>query len=702
MATSSITSVQNRNDGNMYYVIGGDGSDAAKHIIKVDTISERNALTKVTGFVLVRDAYKDDPTVNRGWAIYICDGTTTTTTNRTWIKVIEEESVEGSWGSLAEILESLASKASLAELRNQNDADHARYNQFGARIDAVEAKQHGHDNKEVLDALTDSYGQLHYRGVPVGGGAYVYEKMDASGLIWEDPTGSSPTEQVNSSQVIAEKFCQTSLAYAGQTLQVVETDHSISSFVLFKDGSVLVPKFVGSVGGTLATDAEAMRFVVALPDPCSIYVGQGYFCLIPPGYCGNKVGHIYECVNEGLFYSWHDLNEDNGVVPVDGPVITMCCRDSWETVRISWTNPEYRINLDNDTNGAQNIVKFNKVYIVRKFGLTPKNKEDGTVVAVIDDHNVTSFIDVIPHSHMNTFYGIFAEATSGAMYRNAISEDDEDLYTAKAEFPGWLQIGKLIDNGNISKLFAVGDVIMLPEHREFGNIECKIIEFAEDGSVVLQATSSVDTLPYDGSEYAYLPADGTTFKEGTTYLILTKNSAGQATFTEVLGSDLDRDVYVEGGIIKSGVGVFTLPRNTDENVYNPSGDKKIHGSIDWDSCNLQQWLNAISTDWFAPKPARDIEGNIIHKGDGTELSFDRNGIDRVYGFLNGFKDSDGAAMNEFLKRVSKVGIPENTDVEGAWVQGCMISAAGGDKGASYPEDAHKVVPVITLSPYVQD
>ena len=104
MADSSITSVQNRNDGNMYYVIGGDSSEAAKHIVKVDTIAERNALSKVTGFVLVRNAYKDDPTVNRGWAIYIADGTTTTTTNRTWIKVIEEESVEGSWGNLAELL----------------------------------------------------------------------------------------------------------------------------------------------------------------------------------------------------------------------------------------------------------------------------------------------------------------------------------------------------------------------------------------------------------------------------------------------------------------------------------------------------------------------------------------------------------------------------------------------------------------------
>ena len=102
-------------------------------------------------------------------------------------------------------------------------------------------------------------------------------------------------------------------------------------------------------------------------------------------------------------------------------------------------------------------------------------------------------------------------------------------------------------------------------------------------------------------------------------------------------------------------------------------------------------------DWFEPKPARDIDGNIIKKQDGSTLTFDRNGIDRVYGFLNGFDSSDSAAMNGFLSRISKVGIPENTDVEGAWVEGGMISLAGGNKGASYPEDAHLVVPVFTFS-----
>ena len=693
---TSITSVQNRNDGNMYYVIGGDGADAAKHIIKVDTISERNALTKVTGFVLVRNAYKDDPTVNRGWAIYIADGTTTTTTSRSWIKVIEEESVEGSWGSLAEVLESLASKAALSALENKNAVDHAKYDQYGDRINSVEEKQHSHDNKDVLDRLTDVYGQLHYRGIPVGGGAYVYEKINESGLYWEDPTGASPSEQVGSSADIARKFCGTSLAYAGQTLQVVEIDHSISSFVLYSDGETLLPKFVGSVGGTLANNASAMRFVVALPEPSSIYAGQGYFCLIPPGLCGNKVGHIYECVNEGLFYAWHDLNEDNGIVQIDGPKLDMCIRDTWSDVRIAWTNPEYRVNLKQNEEDPDNFVKWNKVIVVRKYGTTPTNKEDGDVVATITDYNVNSIIDVIPHSHVNVFYAVFAETTSGALYRNAVGEDDEELYMAKAEFPTWGHIGKLLDKGFANKLLSVGDTILLPEHREYGFIACKVVSI-DDSNIVLQSTRAVDTLPFDGPEYAYLPADGTTFKEGTTYILLTKNSSGQVTFTEVLGSDLDRGVYVEDGKIKENMGVFTLPRNTDTNVYDPAGDKKIHGSLDWETSNLKQWLNAISVDWFQPKPALDMDGNVIKKQDGTPLTFDRNGIDRVYGFLNGFEDSDSASMNDFLSRITDVKIPENTDVEGAWVEGGMISMAGGNKGGSYPEDAHLVVPVITFS-----
>ncbi len=702
MADSSITSVQNRNDGNMYYVIGGDSSVAAKHIIKVNTIAERNALAKVTGFVLVRNAYKDDPTVNRGWAIYIADGTITTTTDRTWIKVIEEESVEGSWGSLGEILESLASKAALSALENKNAADHAKYDKYGERIKDVEAKQHVHDNKDVLDKLTDVYGQLHYRGVPVGGGAYVYEKINSSGLYWEDPTGASPTEQVSSSTVIAEKFCGTSIAYAGQTLQVIETDHSVSSFVLFQDGDNLFPKFVGSVGGGLANTASAMRFVVALPEPSSIYAGQGYFCLIPPGYCGNKVGHIYECVNEGLSYVWHDISDDNDVVPVDGPKLHMCLRDTWSDVRLAWTNPDYRININEEGSDATaRYVQWSKVIIVRKFGSAPLNKEDGTVIATVTDYDVTSIIDSIPHSHLNVFYAIFAETTSGAVYRNATSADDEELHTAKAEFPTWENIGQLLDRGYADKLLSIGDTIILPEHRDYGTIECKIIGI-NDGDIVMQATHAIDTLPFDVPEYVYLPADGTTFKEGTTYLLLTKNSSDQVTFTEVLGSDLDYDVYVESGKIKANMGVFTLPRNPDTNVYDASGDKKIHGSLDWDTSNLNQWLNAHTVDWFRPKPALDTDGNVINKSDGTPLTFDRNGIDRAYGFLNGFDGSDAAAMNGFLSRISKVSIPTNTDVIGAWIEGGMISLAGGNKGGAYPEDAHLVVPVITFSAKVGD
>lgn len=697
MADSSITSVQNRNDGNMYYVIGGNGSDVSKHIIKVDTITERNALTNVNGFVLVRNAYKDDPTVNRGWAIYISDGTITTTTSRTWVKVIEEESVDGSWGGLSEVLESLASKAALSALENKNAADHAKYDRYGERIDTVESKQHTHDNKDVLDNLTDVYGQLQYRGLPVGGGAYVYEKINNSGLYWDDPTGNTPSEPVDSSQDIADKFCNTTLAYAGQTLQIVETDHSVSSFVLYKDAEgKFFAKFVGSVGGALSNTAQSMRFVVALPAPSSIYAGQGYFCLIPPGYCGNKVGHIFECVSDSGHYSWRDINDDNSSVDIAGPKLILCCRESWNVVKLAWVNPETDSSVTTD-NGTTLNVKLDKTIIVRKHGQAPTSKEDGEVVAVISDSNVTSMTDVIPHSHLDVFYSVFAESSGGATYKNATDDNGIELHTSKAEFLDWKYIGKLIDEGNAGKIFSVGDIVMLPEHRQYGILECKVVAINETG-IDLQSLSSIDSLPFDGAEYVYRPADGTPFKTGLTYILLSKNASGQVTFSEVLGYDLDKDVYVENEMIKENLGVFILPRNPDTNVYDPAGDMKIHGSTDWETSNLKQWLNAIGTNWFEPKPSKDADGNIIYTQEGAPLTFDRNGITKTYGFLNGFKDSDEASMNEFLRRVSNVRIPDDTDVVGAWVTGGMVSLEDGNKGGVYPENSHLVVPVITLSP----
>ena len=77
MSYQAISDVQQRNDGHIYYVIGKEGG--GDFIARCKTIGERNSLTG-KGICFVEQAYKDDPTVMRGWALYMSNGTETTTT----------------------------------------------------------------------------------------------------------------------------------------------------------------------------------------------------------------------------------------------------------------------------------------------------------------------------------------------------------------------------------------------------------------------------------------------------------------------------------------------------------------------------------------------------------------------------------------------------------------------------------------------
>ena len=99
--------------GNTYFVIGsgaggGSGGGSSESSTKfVANIAERNALDNPAGMVFVKDA-TGDSTVDRGWAIYIHDG-------KDWIKIIEEESVNGMWSVRNEIKKTIVTKRELSE-----------------------------------------------------------------------------------------------------------------------------------------------------------------------------------------------------------------------------------------------------------------------------------------------------------------------------------------------------------------------------------------------------------------------------------------------------------------------------------------------------------------------------------------------------------------------------------------------------------
>lgn len=90
--------------GGVTYVIGSHASGPSIVYAVVDTIGDRNALDKSqVPMCLVRKAAGGDPTVHRGWAMYAV-------VDDKWVKISEEESVDGVWGVKAEILATVMSK----------------------------------------------------------------------------------------------------------------------------------------------------------------------------------------------------------------------------------------------------------------------------------------------------------------------------------------------------------------------------------------------------------------------------------------------------------------------------------------------------------------------------------------------------------------------------------------------------------------
>lgn len=82
------TLIYDASAGRYQYVIGGSSSQA-KSVKKVVTIAERDALKDKTTDVMVIEAYRDDPSVETGWAIY-----TYVESSGTWVKIGEQESMD--------------------------------------------------------------------------------------------------------------------------------------------------------------------------------------------------------------------------------------------------------------------------------------------------------------------------------------------------------------------------------------------------------------------------------------------------------------------------------------------------------------------------------------------------------------------------------------------------------------------------------
>lgn len=592
----SVTGGNVREDGNVYYVIGTkDGN--SDFLVRCRTIAQRNQL-KGKGLCFVEEAYKGDSTVNRGWAMYMTVGSSTTTTSPRWVKIAEEESVEGAWTLQQEFIRSLVKISTFTKHQQDNEV---AFKKIWDKITEIGAfDNHSHSNKPVIDNLTDSNGQLMYKGKSINGSVYVYNEgpdSDRTGLKWINPVDETITSGGHTNDSIADLFARTRVAYAGQTLRVVNLDGSVSTYLMVQVPGGLNPVFIGTTSAN--TNEKIVRFVTALPDPSAIHVNE-LFYMLPPAYNGYVIGHFYRCSKTGeTEYSWIDVSEQLNSVNEDGARIISCYKTKWNEVKLIFENPQtepLQILTDNESAIDDH---FGKTFIVRKFGSAPTNKNDGIVIKVSTAINETAVSDITPLTKEDVYYGVFSETVNGRSYR------DSATCSAKAEFPTWETVEEAINSGKADQFFELGDTITIPVNGfTASKLPCKVAKLSSD-SVTLIAQESIGNLTLDGIEYGKVPASGV-YESGKMYYQLStheytdnqNNTFTISVFTRITNVTIGADIPENAGIFEG--------QEVNSAAVSKSDGYVLCGSPDWESSNLNQYLHGSGDNWFVKASDMDV------------------------------------------------------------------------------------------------
>ena len=629
----SVTGGTVREDGNVYYVIGSaDGK--GEFLVRCKTIGQRNQL-KGKGICFVDEAYKGDSTVGTGWAMYLTVGTSTTTTSPVWVKIAEQESVEGAWNLQQELIKSLVKITTFTSHQQSNDAEFKKIWNKIAQIGSFD--NHSHNNKALLDNLTDASGQLKYKGKPINGSVYVYNEgadSNGTGLKWINPVDETITSGGHTSDDIARLFIGTSVAYPGQTLRVVNLDKSVSTYLVVGDDDNLTTVFLGRTSA--CENERRVRFVTALPIPSASYTNE-LFYVLPPSYNGDSIGHFYICkiVDDPDVYGWIDVSLDNSSVTENGAEILVCFKTKWNTVKIMFKNPSVNAHSNGETSSLD---LFGRTYIVRKFGSAPENKNDGEVIKVSTDSTEELFTDITPLTKEDVYYGVFSETINGRAYQNSPNN------TSKAEFLTWSIINRINDFELLDSVLEIGDTVILPHHSEFGKISCEVIDY--NGKLALYAKNPIGNFVYDGIEYGKIPAEGT-FKQGVTYYRLEVLIPGNEPYPRnvmlVRYNEMQPSEYTIGASIPENSGIFTgsglnvtvHPNTSIGGIFGMA----LYANPDYQTSNINQWLNsdASAGGWFTPRDEYDTLDPTYESRDG---------------FIRGFSDK------EFLHSIGKIIIPE--------------------------------------------
>lgn len=672
----------NRSDGHIYYVIDSEGKQ--KIVMGISFLDNYDQLDEVIGqpgLWFVRDAAADesgqhgDPSVHEGWAMYTWDGHLFTD-HGGWRKVAEQESVDGPWGIDERILQMLVKKTEfnaamasvterLSNVENAMTLMEGRLNSIESELEGLISFKHTHTNKEVLDLITAKYGQMIFRGVPISGNCFFYNNIVEGHLYWTDPTRPdvATSYPVSNSQMIANNFCKTAMAWHGATLEVAEVDGSITKFDIVQDNSdigvyhelvddsqiISNRRYWKHFGGSYTeVDAETAKSLLHEPLPdTSVYFTEGklkavcastasvnglgsliYVETLPADSLAND-GRGMWCPTEDdgkhapfhVYTSrggyWVDITATEATLPITGASFELAFYQSdpnmpRKLVHLQWKEP-----LDQEYGGKP--VRWGKTYLVRKIDSAPESIEDGVIVRTFTDREIgkQGIDDVDWYHNGKSYYRLFSESVAGTPYTvsDAVCPD----------YLKWEDFFRLIERGYASKMIEIGDEIVLPEHPVFGQIPCEVISVSNTGIKVV--TRNVLALTTFGTSSNYSRSvlkawldenftDYTKYKrtedyravEGKTYYIF---DHGYKTLAISAGEDMPE-------------GVKVYEAETDEIARGIFKEIKIPGTLDAEYNNIPKDRHynhqKITTDWWTRSAFGDkvVTGNQSFGVDPTE------------------------------------------------------------------------------------
>jgi len=475
---------------------------------------------------------------------------------------------------------------------------------------------HKHDNMKLLDALENVGGQIQHEGSPVST-CYVYDNVQDGKLIWKDPTSESAGEEVASSKEIAAKFAETSIAFAGMQLEVIEVDGSFTRFAFVKTGSYGLArslKYVSQIKSdrkyydysseeegaepttkeiTAAQAKELLesgaeghtltyceKKVAAVPYAATASNSRGGIVFVDTlpeaGVRNDGRGIWYPFMDDGInvpqkFYIsingvWKDITTVGGSgseVAIYGADFTVVYSDDdplmpFKKNHLFWNEP-----ADDPVNKAW----WGKTTLVRKYGSEPTSITDGDVVVVATDRSLgaAGYVDTCAYTTEPIYYRLFSETRGGATYFVKDSVNPGNLT--------WANIFALMNKGCVSSAVHIGDTLVLPKHPAFGMIECEVIAVSETvgslkGSITVATKVALDKLAF-GETSAY---DGSNLKNWlmtyfTRYSQLVETSVGKAQ----KDSSIEHPYYF---YFNNGFNVLEITKDTafpeGVTVYEPS------------------------------------------------------------------------------------------------------------------------------------